>query len=230
MRVVSWNIELGRNVAQAAEEIEASDRLRSPDVLLVQEIAPDSVADLAERLGLDVRFAAPAHHPKTGAPFGNAVLSAWPMSDVIETPMPHTARVMGQDRSVVTAVVTVDDVEIVAHSVHLETVLLPTRRRVEQVAVVAEVADRHLQPSFAGGDLNAASARSLRKFDGPLYSVGFDRATNAQMKSFQRFGRDFALDHLYVRDFIVQSVGVEATPTASDHQPVWAELQLASRA
>lgn len=226
MRVVSWNIELGRNIAQAAAEIEASDRLRAPDVLLLQEMAPDSVAELGERLGLDVRFAAPATHPATGAPFGNAVLSAWPMSDLIETAMPHTAPVMGQERSVVSAVVTVDGVDVMAHSVHLETVLLSTRRRVDQVGSVAEVADRHLLPAFAGGDFNAASSRSLRKFDEPLFSVGFDRVTDGSMKSFRRFGRDFALDHLYVRDFNARAVGVESTPTASDHQPIWAELEV----
>jgi len=227
MRIVSWNIELGRNVAQAAAEIEASDRLRSPDVLLVQEMSPDSVEELAGRLDLDVRFAAPAVHPATGAPFGNAILSSWPMSELIESVMPHTAAVMGQERSVVSAVVTVDGVDVVAHSVHLETVLLSTRRRVAQVGVVAEAADRHLFPSFAGGDFNAASSRSLRKFDEPLYSVGFDRVTDGSMKSFKRFGRDFALDHLYVRDFSTRAVGVESAPTASDHQPIWAELEVA---
>lgn len=226
MRVVSWNIELGRNIAQAAAEIEASDRLRAPDVLLVQEMAPDTVAELGERLGLDVRFAAPAIHPGTGALFGNAVLSAWPMSDVIETVMPHTAVVMGQQRSAVSALVTVDGVEVMAHSVHLETVLLSTRRRVDQVGSFAEVADQHMQPAVAGGDFNAASSRSLRKFDEPLFSVGFDRVTDGSMKSFRRFGRDFALDHLYVRDLTTRAVGVELTPTASDHQPMWAELDI----
>lgn len=228
MRVVSWNIELGRNIAQAAAEINESERLRRPDVLLVQEMSPDSAEELAERLNLDVWFAAPSHHPATGAPFGNAVLSPWPMRESTETVMPHTAAVMGQERSVVSAVVTVDGVDVVAHSVHLETVLLSTRRRVDQVSVVAEEADRHLLPSFAGGDFNAASARSLRKFDEPLFSVGFDRVTDGSMKSFTRFGRRFALDHLYVKGLWANAVGVDLVPTASDHQPIWAQLEVAT--
>lgn len=85
MRIVSWNIELARNTARAAAELTASDRLRSPDLLLVQEMAPRSVVDLAARLELEYRFVAPAIHPKTGTPFGNAVLSSWPMSGVLET-------------------------------------------------------------------------------------------------------------------------------------------------
>ncbi len=226
MRVVSWNIELGRNIEQAADDIEASERLCSPDVLLVQEMSPRSVADLADRLNLDFRFVAPATHPKTGTPFGNAVLSPWPMSDVIETPMPHTAVVMGQKRSAASAVVEVDGVMVVAHSVHLETVLLAIRRRTAQVRSVADATAEHLHPCVVGGDFNAASSRSLRNFDAPLQSVGFERLTDESMTSFRRFGREFALDHLYVRDLTAQSVGVETSSTASDHQPVWAELEV----
>lgn len=226
MRVVSWNIELGRNIEQAASDIEDSEHLRSPDVLLVQEMAPHSVADLADRLGLDFRFAAAASHPKTGTPFGNAVLSPWPMSEVVETPMPHTAVVMGQKRSVASAVVEVDGVKVVAHSVHLETVLLALRWRVAQVHSLAGAADGHPHPCIVGGDFNAASLRSLRSFDSPLQSVGFERVTDESMKSFRRFGRDFALDHLYVRDLAASSVGVELESTASDHQAVWAELEV----
>ncbi len=225
MLVVSWNIELGRNIEQAAAEIQASEYLRTPDVLLVQEMSPRAVADLASCLDLEFRFAAPAIHPKTGTLFGNAVLSPWPMGNVVETPLPHTALVMGQERSVASAVVEVDGFEVVAHSVHLETVLLSVRRRVAQVGSMATAVDGHRQPCIIGGDFNAASARSLRSFDGPLHSVGFERLTDGSMKSFRRFGRRFALDHLYVRHLTASQVGVELTPTASDHQPVWAELQ-----
>jgi len=226
MRVVSWNIELGQNVAQAADDINRSDHLRSPDVLLVQEMDPAGVADLAARLEMDFRYAAPAHHPKTGCPFGNAVLSSWPMSEVVETPLPHTAIVMGQPRAMTSAVITIDGVDLIAHSVHLETVLLDVRRRVAQVRSLAQAAVGYALPSVVGGDFNAASLRSLRNFDKPLHSVGFERITDESMKSFRRFGRPFALDHMYVRDLDAIAVGVEPTPGASDHQPVWAQVEI----
>ena len=228
MRIVSWNIELGRDVEQAAAEIDQNERLHAPDVLLVQEMDPAGVEQLATLLNMDFRYAAPANHPKTGAPFGNAVLSPWPMSDTIETPLPHTAMVMGQRRAATSAVVTIDGVDVVAHSVHLETVLLDIRRRVAQVRSVAEAATPGLHPCIVGGDFNAASARSLRNFDKPLQSVGFERITDNSMKSFRRFGRGFALDHLYVRDLAARAVGVETIASVSDHQPVWAELGVAT--
>ncbi len=110
---------------------------------------------------------------------------------------------------------------------HLETVLLALRRRVAHVESVAEAAAEDRYHCIIGGDFNTASARSLRTFDSPLHSVGFDRATDGSMASFRRFGRRFALDHLYVRGLIARSVGVETTSTASDHHPVWAELEIA---
>ncbi len=148
------------------------------------------------------------------------------MSDVVHTLMPHTAAVMGQRRSAASAVVDVDGVAVVVHSVHLETVLLSVRRRVAQVRSVADATPERSVPCIVGGDFNAASARSLRNFDSPLSSVGFDRVTDGSVPSFRRFGRDFSLDHLYVRGFRARSVGVETTATASDHRPVWAELEI----
>lgn len=62
-------------------------------------------------------------------------------------------------------------------------------------------------------------------FDELLSDAGLERVTDASMTSFRRFGLSFALDHLYVRGFAVRSVGVERSATASDHQPVWAELE-----
>ena len=227
MRVVSWNIELGRHIEQAAAEIRASNHLRNPDVLLVQEMSPQAVAELADRLGVAFRFAAPAVHPETGQLFGNAVLSSWPMGEVVETPLPHTAVVMGQRRSMVSVTIDVDGVEVMAHSVHLETVLLSVRRRVDQAMMLAETVNGHPQPSIVGGDFNAASERSLRRLSAPLDARGFGRLTNGSMKTFRRFGRTFSLDHLYTRRFTAQQVGVEQTATASDHWPVWAELEVA---
>lgn len=225
VRVVSWNIELGQNIARAAFEIDQNEWLRAPDVLLVQELSPAGASELGDRLDMDVRFAAPATHPKTGMLFGNAVLSSWPMGEVMEIPLPHTSIVMGQRRAVTSAVVAIDGTEVIAHSVHLETVLMDVRRRAAQVRTLANATLGSTQPSVVGGDFNAASARSLRSFDLPLRSVGFDRVTDQSMKSFRRFGRRFALDHLYLRALAASAVGVEATPKASDHQPIWAEVQ-----
>lgn len=225
MKVVTWNIELGQNVEQAAAEIHSNPDLREPDVLLVQEMDPEGTALLAQILGLDYRYAAPARHPETGKLFGNAVLSSWPMGEAVVTPLPHTAPVQGQQRAATSASVIVDGVEIMAHSIHLETVLLDVRRRVQQVqAITATVNQRSTKPCVVGGDFNAASGRSLRNFDRPLVDAGLTRITSGLTTTFRRFGRGYSLDHVYTRGLDVQNVGVDPNAGASDHQPVWAHV------
>ena len=56
MRVVSWNIELGRNVDGVAEILLDHPDLQSADIVLSQEMSTDSANALAERLGMHVLY------------------------------------------------------------------------------------------------------------------------------------------------------------------------------
>ncbi len=227
MRVVSWNIELGRQVDRAAEELTELPELSNVDLLLVQEMDPEGTQRLAERLGMDYRYSAPAEHPMTQLPFGNAVLSRWPMSEVVDVALPHTARVQGQPRCATSTTVTVNGTPIVAYSVHIETVLLGLKRRSDQVSAIAQHAAEVAESRVViGGDFNSASARSIRAFDSAMGEAGFTRASATIGTTFERFGRPFMLDHLYSRGLRVQESGVVASASASDHRPVWGHFSV----
>ncbi len=226
IKVVSWNIELGKGIDTAAEDLTVIPELRDPDVLLVQEMSPESVRDLADALGMEFRYSAPAHHTKTDRPFGNAVLSRWHLTETTEIRLPHTAPVQGQIRAATSATVTIDGLEVVAYSVHIETVLLELRRRRRQVQTVGQHAtsSRSTAPAVIGGDFNSASKRSVTAFDETLRGYGFGRLTTAD-PTFGRFGRPFALDHIYGRGLDLIDTGVAGSASASDHQPVWAMVR-----
>jgi len=225
IRVVSWNIEHGKNIEQAASEIASIAELKNPDILLVQEMADTNTLELAERLGLDYRYDAPADHPETGLPFGNAILSPWPLGETGVCPLPHVARIQGQPRSVTSTVVTVDGVAITAFSVHIETVLLGLGRRVKQVDTLASaIVKAETELVVVGGDFNTASRRSTRRFDAALGTAGLDRATGLGEPTFHRFGRPFTLDHLYAKGLVTATSGVAAAAMASDHKPIWATI------
>ena len=68
MRVVSWNIELGRNVDGVAEILLDHPDLQSADIVLSQEMSTDSANALAERLGMHVLYDWAELHCKTGDP------------------------------------------------------------------------------------------------------------------------------------------------------------------
>ncbi len=227
IRVVSWNIELGRNLGQAASEFLSTDRLADADIVLLQEMDDEGTRSLAESLGMESRYTAPDVHPATGRPFGNAILSRWPMSEPAEIRLPHTARFQGQLRAVTAATVDVDGTPVAAYSVHIETVFLGTRRRSTQVRTLGgDAAGHRVSPVVIGGDFNTASQRSRRAFDGELERLGFTRATGDDVRTFTRFGRSYGLDHLYSRGVAVVDSGVAPDPRASDHQPIWAEFAL----
>ena len=159
MRVVSWNIELGRNVDGVAEILLDHPDLQSADIVLSQEMSTDSANALAERLGMHVLYDWAELHCKTGEPFGNAIMTRSPLRDPEHLRLPHIARVNGQPRSAVFATTTIDDVDLLIGSIHLETVLLSLRRRVQQLEPVSQFLAGSTGPSIIGGDFNTASRR-----------------------------------------------------------------------
>ncbi len=227
MRVVSWNIELGRKVDEAATELRTRDELAAADIVLVQEMDPDGVARLAELMEMDFRYEWTDHHPFTKAPFGNAVLSRWEMGPAIAVPLPHSVPLAGVGRCAVMATVSVDGSKVQAASVHLETAILPLRLRMAQVATMVDrLADGTPEPLVVGGDFNTASIRSVRRTDAAMADAGLIRLTSAGTPTFRRFNREFTLDHLYGEGVKVRDSGVLPDAEGSDHFPIWAEVAM----
>ena len=231
VRVLSWNIEHGRNIEQAIEEIRSTPELDGTDIVLVQEMHPDAAERLAEGLGMGHHFDAVADSCVTGLPFGNAVMSRWPLSDFETIPLPGVAPIKPQPRCAVHATVDVDGTVVSAISAHLETAYMRRSGRSTQARAVAQhrMANRPVA-TVVGGDFNSASALAVSATDRVMTGAGLHRATNRADSTFRRFGLSFTLDHIYARGadgspWSVAASGVVRTASASDHQPIWAELQ-----
>ena len=226
MRVVSWNIELGRNIEQAVDEL-VDFGFGDADIVLLQEMSPASVSQLSILLDMEHRYYADATHRQTGLPFGNAILSRWPMGEATPVRLPHVAAVGGLARSAVRTQVDVDGIPVIAYSIHIETVLMRLQYRNQQVKTIADhTRCDPAKPMIIGGDFNTASRRSIRGFDRLLADVGFVRATDGVGSTFDRFGRSFALDHIYAQGLVPIGRGAIADASASDHQPVWTAFDM----
>lgn len=226
VRVVSWNIEHGRDIDRAAEDLLAIDELCDADLLLIQEVDGEAAHVLGELVGMQAAYLDSPRHRATGREFGNAVLSPWPITDVATIPMPFVATLGGHQRAALTATVDLDGDPLVAYSIHVETVLLSLSRRSAQVAAVA--AHASARPSadvVIGGDFNTASSRSISVFDRVMGDYGFDRLDDGAEPTFDRFGRSFRLDHLYGRGVERVSGGTAIDAGTSDHQPLWVTLR-----
>ncbi len=212
---------------QAVAELSTEPCLASADVVLLQEMSPESAAAIAEGLEADHRFGAVADSCETGRPFGNAVVSRWPLGEADVISLPLTARSQPQPRCAVHVPVEVDGRIVNAVSIHLETVLLSRRGRATQARTAARSKSvNRVEPTVVGGDFNSASPAAIRAIDRSLAPARLKRVTDGRVETFRRFGLPFTLDHLYARGCEALDSGVVASATASDHQPIWAEFIL----
>lgn len=226
MRIVTWNIELGKDLDVAAGEIERQSNLQDADVVLAQELSPDQAEELAELLELKVVYGSAAIHCDTHLPFGNAILSRYPMDEPEHLALPYTAVINGLARSALLTTVRADEGPLVVGTMHAETVLLDLYRRRRQYRVFAERLAQTSGPCLVGGDFNTASSRSQRAVTGEMALAGLKRLAPQNQPTFHRFGRPFRLDHIFGRGVeLIDGGAVEGTPV-SDHDPVWAEVRL----
>lgn len=225
IRVVSWNIEFGRRPAEAVRALISQPALRGADVMLLQEMDPAGVQVIADALGLDSHYASACIHPKSGRPFGNAVLTRRPLSHGRVAELPHRGSVQGTPRVSVGASIIGTTGEIELWSCHTETAALRNARRLDQFRAVASAANTMAnRRAIVGGDFNTLTARGIGSLSSIMAGVGATRIDTGRASTLRRSGRSFTLDHLFVRGFGVREAGVGNPMGASDHAPIWAHL------
>lgn len=226
IRLVSWNIQFGVEVAAATRELAENPDLRDADIILLQEMDEVGTAALAESLSLNYVYGAPGVHKQTGRNFGNAVLSPWPLGAPDVVRLPYKSAVNGQERVLVHTVVTVAGVPIDVGSVHTEVPSLSSPKRLRQFDQIGLAA--RSWPSerlIVGGDFNTITKRGVRAVAERMAVVGATRVTEGLEPTLRRKGREFALDHVFVRGLLRVTAGVVTGCDASDHRPIWVTLQ-----
>lgn len=223
--VVTWNIQFGIEVDAAIEEIGSAPELSRFDVLLLQEMDGAGTAAIADALDADFAFASRRPHANTGRDFGNAVLSRWPIVDRSQVDLPHAARVRGHERHATFARVDVDGAPLGCYSVHTEVPLLPLAKRREQFShLAADIRSGADDRIVLGGDFNTMTARGLRALDTALDEVGVRRVSDAVGPTYRRRPVAMRLDHVFAAGLRPVRSGSVAT-AASDHPPVWVDLE-----
>ncbi len=227
---VSWNIEFGLRADEAATILAEHPELRDADVVLLQEMDEPSTAVIAEHLGVNHVYAPASVHPQSDRPFGNAILSRWTLSTPAVSHLPHVAAVQGQPRIALTASLDVGGRQVSAVSVHTETPVLSHRKRLMQFTSLGDdVASLPDERVVVGGDFNTASSRSVQAVTEELARRRLHRMSAGSGPTLRRVGRDFVLDHVFARGFAPVATGV-AGVDVSDHDPVWAEIEMLASA
>jgi endonuclease/exonuclease/phosphatase family metal-dependent hydrolase len=222
LRVVTFNIEYALRMDQAIAALRDHPKLRDADLITLQEMDAPGTDRVARALGLNYVYYPASLHPKYGRDVGNAVLTPWPIESSFKLPLPHRSRLLRQARAAVGAIVLVGDHRLRVYSVHLGSPFgaSPGQRR-DQLAVVLCHAREGSGPVVVAGDLNSSSLGNRLEADGYSWLTRGVGATT----------RRFSFDHVFVRGlpFKAAEAGVARdVKDASDHRPVWADLQMAA--
>ena len=216
LRIVTFNIEHGRRIAQAIAGLADHPELRGADVILLQEMTADGVVEIARALSLNAVYY-PASRIE-GRDKGSAVLSPWPIEESWKVPLPHRTYIVGNSRSAAAARLRIDGRSVIVYSVHLGSPLglSPGKRRAQAEAVLADANRFPDQPIVIGGDMNSRSVGKV------FIRGGFLWATRSARKTIWLF----SYDHVFTRCLGTDSrAGVaQEVHDASDHRPVWAVL------
>jgi endonuclease/exonuclease/phosphatase family metal-dependent hydrolase len=227
LRVVTWNIQFGVEVAAAAEALLHDDELRGADIVLLQEMDEVGTETIARTVGLNHVFASSGVHARTGRHFGNAVLSKWPLRDPEVVWLPHRSAVQGQDRIALRATVAVGADDVDACSVHTEVPSLSPPKRRRQFDEVVEATERWaLERLIVGGDFNTLTSRGVALVTERMRRIGAERVSAGAGTTLRRAGREFTLDHVYARGVVPLDRGVVHGIAASDHRPLWVQLRI----
>jgi endonuclease/exonuclease/phosphatase family metal-dependent hydrolase len=225
LRLVTFNIELGREIDGAIRLIRTTELLRDPDLLLLQEMSGAGVARIAESLGLNYLYFPSGIHPKAHQEYGTAILSPWPIEDPSKLLLPYGAIVTGMRRAVTAATVQWRGRAVRVFSVHLPAhrAVSEDRRR-EQVGLILEGARRDPGPVVVAGDFNSPDIDALFEHE------GFTWVTKAIPGTARFMRRWYQIDHVFARGLGAVD---EAPPTGcvdaagiSDHRAVWARLRI----
>lgn len=231
-RVVSFNIAYGIHVDRALEALRASEPLRDPDVLALQEMDAPGVERVARELHLNAVYFPSGVHPKHGRDFGCALLSPWPLEDPRKLVLPHAAHGTRLRRSAVSAIVVRGGFRVRVYSVHLPSPLgVSGGSRREQVAVLIADADAVAAtglPVVVAGDFNSHG------FGEQFTHAGYSWLTRdiGATAHWTLFGLHY--DHVFVRGLSAADAGsvagvVADNRDASDHKPIWALVSTAPR-
>ena len=245
LRVVSWNMEYTAHLDEQIAILTTRPELASADVYLLSEVDRCSSRNgkrrgarrLAEALGTayvyGIEFVELEIDRVAGGDTGQAILSRRPLSSAALTCHSNQSDWFATDdqlrlgeRVFLHADIPVGDTVARVYSAHLESDDLFGEKRSVQAKELLDVAQTRAcdRPQIVGGDFNApycgAPELEVLRTSGFVDAVGLTGDLDPTHKS------GFRLDYVWGRGFRVVQGGVLRDVTASDHYPVWVDLEL----
>jgi endonuclease/exonuclease/phosphatase family metal-dependent hydrolase len=244
LRVVTFNVETGRDVEALARAFQDDAELARADVVLVQEIEnhPGEGGGRAERLAarLGMGYAYAPERLSGDGTHGLAILSVLPLENVEVMVLPHMEVAWTERHRIALAA----DVRHGDQVIHLVTVHLDTRLNIDKRILQLRPAVIDAPPcTIVGGDFNTnpyvwadnsipqlpvdsivGPDHQALVLDDYMRHIGFATPTAKLGTTNHTAVIDTRLDSIYARDLHVVPGEVEREIGLSDHWPLWVDV------
>jgi endonuclease/exonuclease/phosphatase family metal-dependent hydrolase len=223
LQVVAFNIKFALDMDGSIELFRTNPDMRTAGIILLQEMDVPGVRKIAHALDMHYVYYPATINPQTDRPFGNAILSRWPIEDDRKIRLPHLGRFGKTQRIAVAGTIRLGDRTLRVYSVHLATGMESKGSwKRDQALAIARDADTTAvgMDVIIGGDLN--SERVARTFE----TAGYRWVTRGLPST----AGWFSLDHMFVRGLDLTRPAARGVVTdnkgTSDHNPMWMTLRL----
>lgn len=228
MRVVTFNIRLGRQ--KGLRPVVELLRELAPDVVALQEVGANwregppghPTARLAQQTGLSHRLFVPAIVEPGKTRYGQAVLSRWPLRNVV---LRTFAARGGEPRRAAAVDVVRPGTDVRLLATHLSHIPEERARQGPELLDIADDCAPDDRPYVVAGDLNEPYDERSHWFRTLLDRL-HDAGRCAPAPTFENPSPDERIDYLLASGARWRDAGVPHAPDLSDHRPVWADLDV----
>lgn len=236
LKIVSYNIRWrgGEDLKKVIELLRADPEIGGAAIIGLQEVDRakkrtknvNTARAIAEALGVHYCWAAPPVKAGAEEETGVALLSPYPLTDVVRIVLPHEGP-GGRRRVAVGATVHVGQTPVRAYSVHAET-RMPLEKKIGHWRAVLEDLQHYpkIPHAVVVGDFNTIKGKDVRAARRLFSEAGFATPFPDEHSTFRAFIFDFKLDWVWLRGFDHEEFGIDRQVGLSDHWPLWAKASL----
>ncbi len=244
IRVISYNVHSGENTKEIAEVFTHDKILKTADIIFFQEIEFHQAEKIcraeaiAQHLGFYFTYE-PARTLKSGATHGLAILSRFELKNPLSIRLTkHKLMFVIQNRIALICEIEINNQKIALCNLHLDTRLNPNERVGQLEVCVKKLKKTYGKNIIIGGDFNTIPFRSIAKSVPFFYSnqpkylvkhmfnLGFPHCTKPSSYTMKAGFLRMKLDYIFSDTLPITKSGVEKHIYASDHKPVWAEIEV----
>ena len=231
LTVVSYNIEKAKNIHLAIDLLQEDENLSTADVILLQEMDRKGMQRLSDALKMNYIYFPINSSRHQSKDFGNGILTKNCINQYEKIILPHGQAHNNRLRSFTSAAINYNGVEIQLVSAHLATVVMPSKKRKDQVKALGEYlndSQDSLTISIVGGDFNAVTS-DYRKFISTEMQKSNHAHSSKGLGSTIRKKIPFAtpeLDMIFSKNLQILSRGKVVNKEVSDHYPIWVKYKI----